>query len=348
MPYPVHSPLRGSRLRLSALVLLGLAAACGGSDQLSPSTDLPLATGDSLALVDSTPVPLDSTLLTPTDSLAGVSPLTALTAPGIGFGAFNMPGSALNSIHNSTMQGLEPAWLMAELSIARSKGARLILKMVGGSDDRYKNADGTFSLTKWKALVYRFKALPLASYINDGTLMGSFLIDEPHNPNKWGGKPIPQATVEAMAKYSKQLWPSMTTFARVMPTWLAQSTTTYIYLDAAWVQYETYQGNVTTKITNEVAAAKKKAVGLIVGLNVLDGGNGSSGIRGTRTGKYAMSATELRNYGTVLLNQTYACGFFNWTYILGGSTYFARSDIKSAMTDLSKKAKAHVKTSCRQ
>jgi hypothetical protein len=105
---------------------------------------------------------------------------------------------------------------------------------------------------------------------------------------------------------------------------------------------------VSTKITNEVAAAKKKAVGLMVGLNVLDGGNGSSGIRGTRTGHYAMSATELRSYGTTLLNQTYSCGFLNWTYILGGATYLARSDIKSAMADLSNKAKAHVKTSCRQ
>jgi hypothetical protein len=348
MPYSVPSRLVSVRLRLSTLLLLGLAAACGGSDQLAPSTDLPLATGDSLPPVDSAAVPVDSTLLIPTDSIAGPSPLTALTAPGIGFGMANMPGSALNSIHNSSMQGLEPSWLMAELAIARSKGARLILKMVGGPDDRIKNADGTFSLTKWKALVYRFKALSLTSYINDGTLMGNFLIDEPHNPNKWGGKAIPQATVEAMAKYSKQLWPTLTTFARVMPTWLAQSTTIYTGLDAGWVQYESYQGNVTTKITNEVAAAKKKGLGVIVGLNVLDGGNGSSGIKGTRTGHFAMSATELRNYGTALLNQPYACGFVSWTYILGGSTYLARSDIKSAMTDLSTKAKAHAKTSCRQ
>jgi hypothetical protein len=61
-----------------------------------------------------------------------------------------------------------------------------------------------------------------------------------------------------------------------------------------------------------------------------------------------MSATEIRNYGTVLLNQTYACGFFNWTYILGGADYFRKTDISSAMTFLSNKAKAHVKTSCRQ
>ena len=58
-----------------------------------------------------------------------------------------------------------------------------------------------------------------------------------------------------------------------------------------------------------------------------------------------MSASEIRTYGTTLLNQTYACGFLMWRY---SDAYYARSDIKSAMTDLSNKAKAHVKTSCRQ
>jgi hypothetical protein len=83
-------------------------------------------------------------------------------------------------------------------------------------------------------------------------------------------------------------------------------------------------------------------------VNALNGGNGSSGIRGTQSGKWSMSATELRNYGTALLGQTHACGWFNWSYLYTGKTYLARADIKSAMTDLSNKAKAHVKTSCRQ
>ena len=61
-----------------------------------------------------------------------------------------------------------------------------------------------------------------------------------------------------------------------------------------------------------------------------------------------MSASEIRNYGSALLNQSYACGFFSWSYLEGGDLYLARSDIKSAMTELSKKAAAHVKTSCRQ
>ena len=61
-----------------------------------------------------------------------------------------------------------------------------------------------------------------------------------------------------------------------------------------------------------------------------------------------MSAAEIRTYGTALLNQSYACGFYNWTYQYHGPEYYNRSDIKSALTELSKKAKLHARTSCRQ
>jgi hypothetical protein len=246
------------------------------------------------------------------------------------------------------MNGIDPPYLMNELKLARAKGGRLLLRMTGGPATRIKNADGTFSFTKWKALVNAYTKLNFSSYISDGTLIGHFLIDEPQNALRWGGKTIPHATVEAMAKYSKDRWKGLTTFARVAPTWLAGSTITYTSLDAGWAQYASYQGDVTKWITAEVAAAKRKGLGLAVGVNFLAGGNGSSGIPGWKKGYWAMSATELRNYGTALLNQTYACGFFGWTYIDGGAAYLARPDISSTMTYLSTKAKAHVRTSCRQ
>lgn len=361
---------RRTRFGLGALALLAMVSGCG-SDQLDPSADSPAGdalVGDSLSTgaPDSTTIPADSTLLPPDTTLlpgdstlpadstpppdtTGISTAITSTQPGIVFGNYNMKHRYLNSTYTGSMQGLEPSWLMSELILARSKGARMILKMVGGSDDRVKNSNGTFSLDKWKALVYKFKPLGLTSYINDGTLMGVFLIDEPHNARKWGGRAIPHSTVEAMAKYVKGLWPAMTTFVRARPTWLAQTTLTYNYLDAGWFQYEAqYMGDVSVATSKEIAAAKLKRLGIVVGLNVLNGGNGSSRISGTTSGKYKMSATEIRNYGAVLLNQSYSCGFFNWTYILGGAEYMARTDIKSAMSYLSSKARYHVKTSCRQ
>jgi hypothetical protein len=58
-----------------------------------------------------------------------------------------------------------------------------------------------------------------------------------------------------------------------------------------------------------------------------------------------MSASELKTYGNVLLNQTYACGFLTWMY---NSSYFGRSDVKSSMSALASRARSHAKTSCRQ
>jgi hypothetical protein len=242
----------------------------------------------------------------------------------------------LSSVHNGSVRAPEPSNILSMLSESRAKGARIVIDPIV-TDGSVKNADGTFSLTKWKALVGRFKAVNFSSYVNDGTVLGIFLLDEADDPTNWGGKTIPTSTIEAMAQYSKTLWPAITTIMRARPTYLANGTV-YKYLDASWIQYQLSHGNFTTWTNNQVAAAKRAGLGLIVGLNVLRGGNTSSST--------PMSASQLKSWGTSLLNQTYACGYFNgWKY---DATYFGRSDIKPVMTELSNKAKAHVKTSCRQ
>ena len=342
MSYSAYSLFRRVRLRLGALALGGLAVGCGGSNPLAPTTD-GVPAGDSLA---APAVPTDSTVMPPDSSLIGPNALTG-GAPGIVFGTFDLDLALLGPLYTGALRLPTPYTLPFNLADARSKGARLVLRL-SGSESNIKNADGTFSYTKWKAMVDRFKSANFTSYITDGTVLGHYLIDEPYRAARWGGKTISQATIEQMAQYSKQLWPGMTTFVRAPPSWLAGSTITYTYLDAGWAQYASYQGNVTTWITAEAAKAKAKGLGLMVGANVLNGGNGSSGIHGTERGKYAMSATELRTYGTALLSQPLACGWFTWSYLYIGKTYFARADIKSAMTDLSNQAKAHVKTPCFQ
>lgn len=78
---------------------------------------------------------------------------------------------------------------------------------------------------------------------------------------------------------------------------------------------------------------------------MVDGGDGSSGLRGTQPNTWAMSAAELKKYGSALLSQSYVCAFSMWRY---SATYYNRADVKSAMADLSAQAKSHTRTSCRQ
>jgi hypothetical protein len=257
-----------------------------------------------------------------------------------------MPKDMLGTVHTGSHIGgaLSPTNMLGLLSNARARGARYVLKMCMGSDKWVKNADGTFSFTKWKALVDRFKAVNFASYVADGTVLGHYLIDEPSRAEKWGGKVISQAQIEAMAAYSKKIWPGLPTLVRVVPSWLAKAPVTYTHLDAGWFQYAARFGDPAKALATEVAAAKSKGLGLMVGMNVLDGGNGTSKIPGWSSGKWKMSATEIRNYGLPLLSNSYVCGFIQWMW---DPAYYGRADIKSAMTALSIKAKAHASTSCR-
>lgn len=360
--------LRG--LRASLLLLFVISAACGG-EGIGPSTEaalpadstataptdsatapadtIPAPPGDSLTVPDSTTVP--DSAVPPTDSTAtGGTEVPAgdgSLLPGITFGSGNMTASYLNSVHTGTLLGgpLSPTNIVSVLTAVRSKGGRIVVKLCKGHDKYVQNDDRTFSFTKWKSLVNQYRNVALAPFIADGTIVGHYLIDEPHLARRWGGKVIPQSTIEAMAAYSKQIWPTMPTLVRVVPSWLVSAPVTYTHLDAGWLQYTANKGNVTTLVTAEVDAAKRKGLGLVVGMNVMNGGNGSSGIPGLTSGQYAMSATELRTYGTALLNQSYACAFYMWTH---NTTYYGRTDIKAAMADLSSKARLHAKTSCRQ
>jgi len=142
--------------------------------------------------------------------------------------------------------------------------------------------------------VDRYRNVDFSAYIDDGTIVGHFVIDEPQFASRWGGKVIPQATVEAAAAYSKQIWPTLPTIVNAPAHWLAAST---------------------------------------------------SGFHGNYPGKWAMSAAELRTYGAALLSQSHVCGFGMWEY---RSAYYDRADVKSAMADLSARARSHAKTSCRQ
>jgi hypothetical protein len=282
-----------------------------------------------------------------TAETADTTVVSQAVGSGIVFGSMNMPNAYLNDVHTGWMQGgpLSPENIISQLSGARAKGGRVVIKLCKGRDEYVKNADGTFSLTKWKSLVARYKNVNLGPYITDGTIIGHYLIDEPHRASRWGGKIISPATLEQMAKYSKELWPGMTTIVRVVPSWLATSGIRYTYLDAGWAQYTSGKGSASSWVAAEVASAKRQGLGLLVGLNVLDGGNGSSQLRGTSSGKWAMSASELRSYGAAMMGDSYACAFYMWTHDL---SYYGRSDIRSAMADLSAKARAHARTSCRQ
>lgn len=282
----------------------------------------------------------------PTSELTPTEPETAEAGgSGIVFSSSALTVAQVNSVHTGLVEAPSPSNLLSLLSQLRQKNGRVLIKL-GGGEKSYKNPDGTFNLTKWKTSVDRFRNINFDSYIADGTIVGHFLVDEPHFKGRWGDKGIAQAVVEEAARHSKSRWPNLPTLVNSPANWLASVPVTYVHLDAGWAMYRSKtSSNPGAWLAQQVKRAKSKKLGLVAGMNVLDGGDGSSGIRGTQPRTWAMSAAELRKYGSALLGQSYICAFSMWRY---SDSYYNRADVKSAMAELSAKARSHVRTSCRQ
>jgi hypothetical protein len=257
----------------------------------------------------------------------------AASSTGIPFGTSSLPDNMYGPVYTGGhVNPQQPENLLPRLAVIRAAGARVVLALAGGPNN-FTNPDGTFNFDLWKARVERFSGIDFASYISDGTVLAHYLVDQPNCSACWGSQAISQATVEAMAQHSKSIWPTMATVARADPTWLEAYSGQYVYLDAGWAQYVNRKGDVNAYLAANLAAAQAEGLGLVVGLNLLDGGpNGAQ-----------MSAKQVKAWGSTLLASAYPCGFISWKYDAG---YFSRPDIQSALEFLSSKARRHAPSSC--
>jgi hypothetical protein len=315
--------LGGGRLR--ALLLVALSVAFGGCDGTDHLTNVSDETTPAIAL----PAAAPAALFASSSSRAGIP-----------FGAMHVPNDKFGSTFTGALRSIWSTHLLEDLQAARQAGTRVIVSFVG-ADNNYQNSNKSFSLAKWKQRLEPYRGVDFSSYIADGTIIGHYILDEPHDPTNWGGTVVSPATVDEMARYSKQLWPTMPTIIRGWPAYLKGYN--YRYLDAAWAQYSERKGDIAEFVRSNVRDAKTAGLTLVVGLNILDGGTKASGIRGSTTGKYAMSASQVLKWGGALLDDDYPCAFVSWKY---DASYMSRSDIKSALAVLSQKAQQHAASSC--
>jgi hypothetical protein len=314
------------RLPMATALMVSLVA-CNGDDTLNP---VPSTTTNT----DAEPVDQVLTLTDDGVAAAPIAPTEAAVsfAGGIPMGTFAQPTSEFGSIYNGALRNIGTNRILSELSAIRSRGGKIVL-MMAGSQPYYLNSDGTFSLSKWKERVNRYRNINLSSFINDGTIIAHYLIDEPYDAQNFGGKPVSGATLEEMAKYSKSIWPSLKTVVRAEPYEIKWSGT-YRALDAAWAQYLARKGNVSDYLQRNVSQAKQMGLGLVVGMNIVKGG--------TPNGTW-MTPSEVEKYGSALLNTDYACAFISWQY---NSDKLNTSSMRSAMSTLRRKAENRGSRSC--
>ncbi len=351
-------------VRLGALLTL-LGAGTGGCGNGSPSYATGPLPGDSTGSpIDSTPPDPDTTgsppdtvtsppdtvpsppdtVTSPPDSTDSLPPAPPPTHVGLAFGPAQQPPSEWGKETDATVWAAQPESLLTWLDRARRANLRYYISFTGSAPNL---VDGNgFSITRWKQRVDRFRGIDLQSYIDDGTIAGHFLLDEADDKSNWNGKIVPVELIEEMARYSKEIWPTMPTIVRAFPSYLATYPHQYQYLDAVRVQYHARFGDLEQFIRSNADRTKQLGLILMAGLNVLKGGGPESGIPSpSGDNKYYMDATQLRSWGKRFLAEPGLCGFIMWQY---DSVYFSRPDIIAAMAELKQQAERLPNRACRK
>lgn len=224
------------------------------------------------------------------------------------------------------------------LPLARAQDMKVTLRM-SGSHETY-TTNGDFNLEKWKQQIALWEDSGVQEFIDNGTLVGHMILDDISN---FSGYDPDAADLEEMARYSKEVMPGLMTFVRVQATHIpVPDDGTYEYVDAIVNQYKASEGDVYAYAEREYEAAKSMNLDVINGLNICDGGDGSSGQRGWRADKYAMSADEITRYSKALLDVPDLKMFLMWEYDSEekwsdgtiGSDYFNQSDVENALAEV--------------
>ena len=273
---------------------------------------------------------------------------------GLAFGVFFPPDDSWGSEFTGGFLNFSPATIIRDLNMVQDAGASMVISFVSKKES-HQNPDETINVDMWKAAIDEYAGIDLSSYVADGTLLAHYMTDEPKSRGSWGGEIVHNEDIDEMARYSKSLWPTLPTTVRVSPSKLARHAGGYDvplpdwewqYLDIGWAQYSARFGSVTDYTDVEIAEANRQGLGLVFGLNVIDGGDGSSGVPGVGSEKWSMSAEELRDYAGTLIGSDGACVFLMWRYDWDGYVYFERPDIHEAVTELGALAASRDAPSC--
>jgi hypothetical protein len=294
---------------------------------------------------------------------------------GIAFGPYHVPLDSLGRpgfyYSGGTRNGI-PASLLADLSKVRAARGRVAISLL-----RLKTQDATGKLSVATTQAYIATWPDISSYIADGTVVGVVVADDITWPTAWGGESPPLARIDSIALLVKNRWPNAVTMVRATPTQLVGRT--WRWLETGWAQYDgPYRsGPPTTYRANQVASAKAQHLGLVLSLNVLNGGCGpvalgacmpeapGTDILGTfadaaTVRRYQMSAAEILYYGQTFLAEPYNCAFIHWQWspiwtasrplaqVQGVQAFDTRPDVQAAMASLSTIARQHPVTSCLQ
>jgi len=293
---------------------------------------------------------------TPTESGTPAHPATpASLSSGIVFGMFGFApsdwdaGTRPDTLYTGgAITDRNVAHAQNQLQVAQNKGLAWWYNVTDPDETLYfvSSTNHDFDLAKWKAefnsnvcpapvgCPHDTSEVSLSKYINDGTLKGTWLLDD---MAKFTNGTPSYSDLEAMGALAKRRFPGIATAVRQRPTELEKlnnvgtGTKQFVNLDAGWAQYNSRQVAINQYVSDQNAAASRHGLKMVYGINVSDGGD--------NTGAEVTQA-QLKAWGTPMLTNSSTCSFIMWN-----ETYSLQNT--GAMDSLSKLAKQHATRACR-
>lgn len=228
------------------------------------------------------------------------------------------------------------------------------------SDATITDGNGNYQFSLYQQSLDRYKNAGLQSYLNargaDGTIITHITIDDIKKVSRWG-RELTGADIEQQCAYSRQEYPSIRAWPRARVGQIndvqlnATQGCASIYLfnrgnfpgagapKAGGYSQAIREGDCTKYRDDELNAAAAAGIDVGFGLNIVNGGDGSSGLFGDdgTTSLYRQSANELDTYGGILVPD---CDLYfqMWEYNPapsdGNVEYLARTDIQAAMNGI--------------
>jgi hypothetical protein len=297
--------------------------------------------------------------LTDTSSVTVTKPLGsgAATMP---FGPFELlglaPAGTPTGSFTLSLDSYSASNIVARIDAARGKGLKLVIALAGGAHSNYIT-NGVFDLAKWNAKLNTFNTptikAAIARGVEDGTIVGSSVMDEPQHPS-WGGV-LNKLKIDQLCANTKSVFPTLPTGV-VHKHFAFDPTHSYNACDFIVDQYNWRHGDVNQFRDEALAMGARDKHAVMFSMNILDGGikdQDNDGVwecpipetqgQGTFYPNCRMTAAEVRNYGMVL--GAAGCGLLMWRY---DNTYMARPDNQQAFRDVGAKMASIPAKSCRR
>jgi hypothetical protein len=227
---------------------------------------------------------------------------------------------------------------------------------------KLKDSAGNLSVAAARAELATWPWPELCQRVKDGTILG-FHVGDDVTAKEWGPDPLPVrlARWDSIAGLVRAECPEAPVVIRALPTQL-EALPNWQWLTTGWAQYPGPRprwGAPEKFYGSQVASAKKQKLGLVAGINLINGGCGPAerglclpGVPGTtltgsRSDLFQVSAEEMIYYKTVAMSDPYVCASIDWGWgPVFRSDVHSRPEIWNAAKALSIIARQRPRGSC--